>query len=92
MAITWDVKITTLDVAKKEASIMATRIDNTDPQNVLTEIHTIISAVLDTDQQKLDALNTIWDLHLKYQKRQTDINNYIGNLEMQAKANLEARE
>jgi len=92
MAITWDFTIKPLDVSRKEASVMAIRTDDTDPLNVLTETHFIISVILDTQQQKSDALDDIWQQHLDYQTRQTVINNYIGGLEAQAKTNLEARE
>ena len=92
MAITWDIKIHPLNISKKEASIVAIRTNDTDPQNILTETHTIISAILDTQEQKIAALDTIWQLHLDYQNKQTAIDAYIGGLEEQVKTNLEARE
>ena len=92
MAITWEVKITPLDVSRKEASITAIRTDNTDPENILIEIHNIITAILDTQQQKIDILNDIWQQHLVYQARQMAIGVYISDLEEQAKISLEGRE
>lgn len=92
MAKTWDFTIKPLDISRKEASVMAIRTDNDDPLNILIETHFIISVILDTQQQKAIALDDIWQQHLDYQTRQTAINDYIGGLEVQAKANLEARE
>lgn len=92
MAITWNIKIHPIDVSRKEASIVAVRTDNTDSQNVLTETHTIISGILDTQEQKIAILNAIWQLHLDYQTKQNAIEAYIGDLETQAKTNLEGRE
>lgn len=92
MAITWELTIQPLNVSRKEASVMATRTDDTDPLNILIETHFIISVILNTPEQKLIALGNIWQQHLAYQIRQTAINEYIGGLEVQAKTNLEARE
>ena len=92
MAITWEVTIKPLNVSEKEASIMAIRTDDTNPLDILTETHFIISAILNTTQQKVDALNNIWQQHLDYQARQTAINNYIGTMEADAKSDLEGRE
>jgi len=92
MAITWEVTITPLNVDRKEANIVAVRTDDNDPDNVKTETHTIISAILNTQTQKTAALDNIWEQHLAWQVRQIKIDNYIGDLEVQAKINLEARE
>lgn len=92
MAINWEITIQPLDVSRKEASVMAVRTDDADPENILTETHFIISAVLDTQAQKVAAMDDIWQQHLDYQTRQIAINEYIGGLETQAKTNLEGRE
>lgn len=92
MAIMWDITIRPLDVSRKEASIMAVRTDDTDPENVLIENHSIITGILDTQEQKTAILDNIWQQHLDYQTRQIAINNYIGTLKIQAKTNLEGRE
>jgi len=92
MAITWDIKITVLDVARKDTSIVATRTDNTDPLNIKSEIHTIINTVLATAAQKIAALELIWSQHLSWQNKQAQISAIVGDLEQQAKVNLEARE
>ena len=92
MAINWEITIQPLDVSRKEASVMAVRTDDTDPENILTETHFIITAILDTVAQKTAALDNIWQQHLDYQTRQIAINEYIGELEEQAETNLEGRE
>ena len=89
MAITWDVKIYPLDVSRKEVSIVATR---TDSVALTTETHTVISALLDTQEHKVHVLDTIWQLHLNYQVKQEAIEAYINDLEEIAKTNLEGRE
>ena len=55
-------------------------------------MHTIITALLATAEQKTAMVNDIWSQHLVWQDRQIKINAYVGNLEALAKANLEARE
>jgi len=97
MVITWDVKITPLSIARKTASVAATRTvtDDTDPQNLilLEEVsYSIDTVILDTSQQKTDALNQIWQQHQVRLQKDSDIAGYIGGLEAVAKANLEARE
>ena len=89
MAITWTVTITPIDVPTKTASVHAVRLDDSDGA---TETHNIITAVLDTQAQKLAALDNIWQQHLDYQAKLTAIAAYIGGLEVMAKENLEARE
>lgn len=92
MAIDWEFTITPLDVSRKEASITAVRIDDNDLENVKVETHTIVTAILNTNEQKIAALEIIWQSHLNYQTRQAAIDNFIGDLEATAKVNLEARE
>lgn len=88
--ITWDVKITVFAVAKKAVSIIATRTDDTNPDN--PEIHNVLYAIIDTAAQKIAVLDNIWAHHEAYIQRQVLIDTFIGGLEIQAKTNLEARE
>lgn len=92
MAVTWDVNIRPLDIVRKEVSISATRTDDTDPENVKTETHTVLSTIIDTQAQKLAAMDQIWDMHLAEVAKQAQIEAVIGELESQAVTNLEARE
>ena len=89
MAITWDVQITPLNVARKEASVYAMRTD--DATSEVQNFH-IATCILATTQQKVDILNQLWQMHLDYEANQTAIDAYLSGLEATAKANLEARE
>ena len=89
MAITWDVKITPIDIARKEASVTATRTDSVTGK---METHNIITCLLVTAAQKTAVLDQLWAMHVAEVAKQTTITAYIGTLEAQAKANLEARE
>ena len=90
MAITWDIKITPLNVERYEASVLATRTDSLDPTNV--ETHNIITCLLQTEAQKLAVLENLWASHLTWGERQAAIDAYVGDLETQAKIILEGRE
>lgn len=89
MAITWTVTITPIDIPTKTASVQAVRVDDSDGA---TETHNIITAVLNTQAQKVAVLDQIWQMHLDYQAKLTAIEAYIGGLEATAKDNLETRE
>lgn len=89
MAITWEVSITPLDVARQEASVVATR---TDSVSGAIETHRIITCILETEAQKSAVLDQLWQMHLAYTSQQAAIDAYVGELETQAKAALEARE
>ena len=89
MAITWDITVTPLNVERKEASITAIR---TDSDTGKEQRLVISSIILSTQQQKIDALNQIWQMHLDYDALQSQIAAYIGTMEDDAKVNLEARE
>jgi len=90
MAITWDIKITVLDVAMKTASIVAVRTDDTNPDNAWT--FSLSSALLDTIANKNAELDNIWNHWQAYLTRQAAIDDIVGTLESAAKINLEARE
>ncbi len=85
---TWEVKITVLNITEKIVSIRATR--TVDPNDIRTfEIH---DTVIETQQQKLDAMDTIWKMYQDELQRETKLNQIIGSLVADAKINLEARE
>jgi len=90
MAISWNLKISILDVATKAVSVTATRTDDTDPGNPKT--YAVAYAIISSAAQKLDVLDNIWAQHQAAITRQTAIDNFIGDLEDAAKSNLEARE
>ena len=90
MAITWDVKITPIDVPNRIVKIVATRTDDagTDP------VYTVGMGIADisTAAKKLEAMDIIWE---KYQRKlayYNTVETLIGILEATAKTNLEGRE
>ena len=91
MAITWKVKITPLNIERKEISLTATYTDDTDPADVKTGSYTVLSAIIGTSQQKLDVMDNIWGQYQTDLVKQTKVSEVIGDLEAQAVTNLEAR-
>jgi len=92
MAVTWEVDITPIDLERKEVRVSATRTDDTDPENVKIETHTVLSVIIDTTAQKLAVMDQIWEMHLADVVKQAQIAAIVDALEVQAVANLEARE
>ena len=92
MAVTWEVDITPIDLERKEVRVSATRTDDTDPENVKIETHTVLSVIIDTTAQKLAVMDQIWEMHLADVVKQAQIAAIVDALEAQAVANLEARE
>jgi len=92
MAVTWKVDITPIDLERKEVRVSATRTDDTDPENVKIETHTVLSVIIDTTAQKLAVMDQIWEMHLADVVKQAQIAAIVDALEVQAVANLEARE
>lgn len=91
MAITWDVKITPLDVPKRIVSIVAVATDNT---SALTYTVTLQNADISTTTKKAECLNTIWNKYLTKLAEWAlfdSIATEIANLETAAKTNLEGR-
>jgi len=82
----WEIKITPLNIEKKEARITATR---TEGESVFT---TSTTARLNTAANKTAALDAIWSDWQRYQEKQTNIASIIGDLETSGAANLDARE
>lgn len=90
MAITWDTKITVINVFTKEISLIATRTDSTDPTNPKT--YTVPRAVIDTAAQKIAVMDEVWAKHQAALAKESNLAGLIGSLETDANANLEARE
>lgn len=92
MAITWDVKITPIDIPNKIVSIRATRTDDdlTNPDPTYTV--GMDSADISTQAKKNEALDILWAKYQTKAAKQTQTDTVIGNLEAVAKTNLEARE
>ncbi len=92
MAITWDVKITVLNVDRKEVSVQAIRTDDTDVDNILTETYDIPWTEIATQAQKNYVLDQIWSMRVATLAYSDSVGVIVGNLEEQAKQNLESRE
>jgi len=90
MAITWTTTITPLNMATKEASISATRIDSEDPDNPKT--YNVPLAKLATAQEKLAVADEIWAAYQADLAYTYTIAAFIDQLEIDLNANLEARE
>lgn len=53
MAITWEKKITVLDVKRGNVSVTLTHIDDTDPENIkVLNTCTVLDALINTDELK----------------------------------------
>jgi len=61
MAITWDTKITPIDITNNVASVQGTRTDSEDAENPRT--YNVPRAVIDTPAQKLAVMDEIWAKH-----------------------------
>lgn len=96
ITITWDVDIQIIDLNKAAARVIAVRTvtDDTDPLNIITTKNTygLRYAIIGTPAERVAALNKIWSQHQDRVAAENSIATFIGTLEADAKANLEARE
>ena len=89
MAITWNVKITNVDVVKKRANVSFTRVDDV---TQATENYNFSKVIIETTAQRTALLNLVWQKHLDAVSEQSTIDAFITNLEQLGKSNLETRE
>lgn len=94
MAITWNVTITPINLVEKRVRILAVRTKTTDevPPVILTVDSFQIQTIIDTPTQKIAAMDKIWELYQDKLNLDAQVAEVIGQLETQAKDNLEARE
>ena len=90
MAITWELKITPINISTYEASIEATRIDDTDPDNPM--VYNVARVSLETGPQQLAAMDEIWAKHQAALASTAKVEAFVAAKEAAGKANLEARE
>ena len=83
----WSVKITVRDLARKEISLVATRIEGEDARS-----YSITSAIIETAEQKSALLDKIWSMYQDELSHESDVAEIIGQLELQAETNLNTRE
>lgn len=88
--ITWELEITPINISTYEASIKATRTDDTDPDNPM--VYIVHRAKIETPAQQLAVADEIWAKHQAHLAHDTVIDNFVSALEANGKANLEARE
>ena len=89
MAITWEVSITPVNVAKRVVRIAAVVTDSEDVENPVTV--QISRAELNTQQDQLDALDRLYARYLSKVARNTIVATWLAGKESAAKLNLEAR-
>jgi len=87
--ITWGCEITNVDVANKRADVQFTRTDDVTGD---VESYGFSQAILGTSEERVAILELVWAKHLDAIAKQTAIDDFISNLELQAKSNLESRE
>lgn len=90
MAITWEIKITPLNVAKKLADISGTVTDSEKPEDDTITVR-ISRAKLNTPQEQLLALDRLYSRYQSALVRNETIATWLADKENQAKTNLEAR-
>lgn len=90
MAITWDLKITPIDIANFVASITATRTDTEDPGNPM--VYILHRAVIETTAQQVVAMDRVWAKHQTALLEDTAVTAFVEAKQTAGKANLEARE
>lgn len=92
MAVTWELKITPINIATFEASIVATRIDNTDLENIDIKIYTVSRAKIQTDAQKLAVGQEIRAKHLAALAATAAVEAFVADAEAAGKQYLEGLE
>ena len=89
MAVTVGLKITVLDVARREVNVTATYTDAADPNN--PKIITVQNALIATAAQKGAVLDNIEAHYNALLTRDAAVAAFIADLETAGAANLEAR-
>ena len=90
MAITWEVKITPIDIGNYIASIEATRTDSSDLDNPM--VYKVPRAVIETGLQQVAAMDEIWAKHQFALSENVKVQTFIVQKQLDGKTNLEARE
>ena len=90
MAISWDLKITNVNISSKRANVNFKRIDSESALEPWT--HLFSNTIIETSAQRVALLNQVWNEWQNEIIKQTNINNFITDLEQIGKTNLEARE
>lgn len=91
MAVTWDLKVTPINISTFEASILATRTDD-DPENPSVMIYTVARAKIETDADKLVVGQEIRAKHLAALAVTAAVETFVADAEAAGKAYLEGLE
>ena len=91
MAITWDLTITPISIRDKQASILATRTDDSDESVTTYEVN---KATIDTEtmSNNMWIIDEIWGKHQIALNKESAIAGFINDLKTAGKTNLEGRE
>ena len=95
MAITWTPTVTLVDFETKLISLSATRVDDTDPENIITDTYSVKNMYINSAEEKvavMDAILAIRADELIRLARIASLDSTVTALEIQAKAYLEAQE
>ena len=90
MAIIWELEITPINISTYEASIDATRTDDTDPDNPM--VYNVARAKIETPAQQVAVADEIWEKHQVALASNAAVEAFVSVLEAAGKSNLEARE
>ena len=97
MAITWDLKVTPINISTYEASIVATRTETneTDPQNpviVSVDTYNVHRAKIQTSAQQFAVGQEIRAKHLAALAATAEVEAFVADVEAAGKAYLEGFE
>lgn len=90
MAITWELDITPINISTKEASVKATRTDDTDPENPM--IYIVHRAKIQTEEEQLAVGQEIRANHLAALAENEAVRAFVADAEAAGKAYLEGLE
>lgn len=92
MAITWELKITPINISTFEASIVATRTDDDNPENITVMVYTVHRAKIETSEQQLAIGKEIRAKHLAALAEASAVQAFVSGAEAAGKAYLEGLE
>ena len=96
MAISWDTKITNVNIQNKRADVSFTREDSEKPNDTFSQSYQNTPIAGDTPAETIAArvllLNTIWGAWQQELTKRSDISAMITDLEQAANNNLMAKE
>ena len=92
MAITWELEITPINISTYEVSTVATRTDDTDPENPIIMVYTVPRAKIETPADKLAIGQEIRAKHLAALAATAAVKAFVADAEVAGKTYLEGLE